>query len=199
MKSIVAPGSPPIYRLQVLLQFGLIMACKCFSKLTQSPPLNLHYHHFLVPPQTHSITASKRIFGFNQSWLHGTSPNSLHYGLQVYHQKCSVTASSCTFIFTRSQCWSALPTLSITTSNCISESTQSQCQSVSPNLLINSLQQNLSVHSVSPTKCISKFARSQPASASLHLLDCHLLAHLELLSCTACSSPDMPCIDLVAL
>jgi len=142
------PGTPPIDRLQVLLQSPLdhglqvhldtrlITASKWISELLD--------YYLEMHLETRSITASSE------------SPTSVHYSLQVHLLVHSITALQCISKLTRSLPPSShdhsfqvhLQTRSIMASKCISEYTRSWPASASLNLLDHGLQVYIWVQSI---------------------------------------------------
>jgi len=82
-----------IHRLQVLFQSRSIMASKCMSKLTPSPPrsVSLTWHNSSL--QGCTMTASKWISTPAQSRTQTPSLKSHGHGLQVHLQSRSITAT----------------------------------------------------------------------------------------------------------
>ena len=129
-------------------------------------------------------TPSKYSSNLTRSRHPSVSPNSLDHSLQEHLQTRSITASKCISQLARSWPPSVSPDpLDYGLQVCITMA--SKC--LSPNSLDHGLQVYLQTCSITASKCISKVTRSQPRSESLSSLDCHLQAHLELLSSTACS------------
>jgi len=149
------------------------MASKCISRLARLRHASLHDHGLQV-----HITRLAR------SRPPSVSPNSLDYRLQVYLQTRSITACKCISRLARSRPPSVSPdsldyglqARTIMASKCIS-----------PHSLDHGLLVYLQTPPITAPKCISNVALSWPRSISLSSLDRHFQAHLELLSCTACS------------
>jgi hypothetical protein len=133
-------------------------------KLARSEPSGLHDHSKQAHLQSFIITASEWIAEFTSSHLPSQYSNSLYYGLHELLSDHSISASKC------------LPT-----------HTRLQLPSASHTGLIFGLQENLERHQVVDSTCICNNLLSWPPSASVHLLDYHLYAHLKLLSSTASS------------
>ena len=121
---MLAPGTPSIGHLHVLVQSRSITASKCISNPPRSQPPNSHNHGL-------QVYMSK----LARSWPPSASPNSLYHRLQVYIQTRSITAFKCITKFTPSLPPSVSPdpldhrlqvpiqTCSITALECISEFT----------------------------------------------------------------------------
>ena len=117
------------------------------SKLARLRPPNSLDHTL----KARMILALKCIFKLAWSPYRSASLSLLDYGLRVYVQICSITASK----FARLQPPSA-----------------------SPHLLDHGLQVHIQTRSITTSKCISKLARSWPPSASPNLLNHSLQVHL---------------------
>jgi len=120
---------------------------------------------------------SKCISKLGQLWPASVSPHSLHYGLQVHLQTCSITATKVPMIMVfrvhisklarsrpPSVCLNSvdygLQIRTIMASKCISTLAQSRSRSVSPNTFNYCLQVQPQTRLITVSECISEFTRS---------------------------------------